>query len=51
MFDENQLIETKCHPKTKKYYLDKGYSYTKKGDVFFLLKQKICQKTQVSVLK
>lgn len=36
MFDENQLIETKCHPKTKKYYLDKGYSYTKKGDVFFV---------------
>ena len=50
MFDENQLIETKCHPKTKKYYLDKGYSYTKKV-MYFLLKQKICQKTQVSVLK
>ena len=32
MFDENQLVEIKCHPKTKYHYINKGYNYTKKGD-------------------
>lgn len=32
MFDENQLVEIKCSPKTKEHYIEKGYNYTKKGD-------------------
>ena len=32
MFDENQLVEIKCHPKTKSHYINKGYNYTKMGD-------------------
>lgn len=36
MYDENQLVEMKCHPKTRKHYESKGYKYTKMGDAFLV---------------
>lgn len=36
MLKENQKIKTTWNPYTQKYYIEKGYKYTKRGDTFFV---------------
>lgn len=36
MFDENQLVEMRWSNFHKQWYVDKGYQYTKQGDVFYV---------------
>jgi len=36
MLIENQLIEVNWNSKIKRYYVEKGYTYTKMGDVFLV---------------
>lgn len=36
MFDENQLVEMKWNNKTKNYYINLGYEFTKSGDTFLV---------------
>ena len=34
MFDENQIVLVKWCSGNKKYYIDKGFKFTKIGDIF-----------------
>lgn len=49
MFDENQLVEIKCHPKTKYHYINKGYNYTKKGDCLLVKAKDLTDGSNVRV--
>lgn len=49
MFDENQLVEIKCHPKTKNHYINKGYNYTKMGDSLFVKAKDLTDGSNVCV--
>lgn len=49
MFDENQLVEVKCHPKTRKHYELNGYKYTKMGDAILVKAKDLTENSHVRV--
>lgn len=50
MFKPNQFIKIKWYSKTKKYYEDKGYIFTKYGDIFEVKVEDLPQTSHATII-
>ena len=51
MLVENQLVEVKWDSKNREYYENKGYTYTKQKDVFFVKAEDVHPNSRATKIK